>query len=75
MNNKYLEPLFKHLKKYSKKRVASLTYTQIEELIGEELIYGVKAFDHYWAQPSVKGIMGKYNLSLVTSIHDWCYIF
>ena len=43
----YLEPLFKHLKKYSKKGVVGHTYAQIEELIGEELSYGVKAFDHF----------------------------
>ena len=60
--NKYLDPLFKHLKKYSKKGIVGITYTQIEELIGEELSYGAKAFDHYWTQPSVKGIMSKYNI-------------
>ena len=36
--NKYLEPLFKHLKKCSKKGVVGLTYAQIEELIGKNLV-------------------------------------
>ena len=62
--NKYLEPLFKHLKKYSKKGVVGLTYSEIENLIGEELIYGARAFDHYWTQPSVKRIMSKYEIKL-----------
>ena len=62
--NKYLEPLFKHLKKYSKKGVVGLTYSEIEQLIGEELSYGAKAFDHYWTQPSVKRIMSKYGIKV-----------
>ena len=39
-----------------------LTYAQIEELIGEELSYGAKAFDHFLTQPSVKRIMTKYGI-------------
>lgn len=46
--NKYLEPLFKHLKKYSKKGVVGLSYSEIEQLIGEELGYGAKSFDRFW---------------------------
>ena len=45
-----------------KKRVVGLTYAQIEELIGEELSYGAKAFDHFLTQPSVKRIMTKYGI-------------
>ena len=46
----------------AEKRVVGLAYAQIEELIGEELSYGAKAFDHFWTQPSVKRIMTKYGI-------------
>ena len=46
----------------AEKRVVGMSYSQIEELIGEELSYGAKAFDHFWTQPSVKRIMSKYNI-------------
>ena len=50
------------LKKVFKKGVVGLSYSDIEQLIGEELSYGAKAFDHYWTQPSVKRIMTKYGI-------------
>lgn len=37
-----------------------MSYSQIEEIIGEELSYGAKTFDHFCTQPSVKRIMSKY---------------
>ena len=46
----------------SQKKVVGKSYSQIEQLIGEELSYGAKAFDHYWTQPSVKRIMSKYGI-------------
>ena len=39
-----------------------MSYSQIEEIIGEELSYGAKAFDHYWTQPCVKRIIAKYGI-------------
>ena len=45
-----------------RKKVVGKSYSQIEEIIGEELSYGAKAFDHYWTQPSVKRIMSKYGI-------------
>ena len=45
-----------------RKKVVGMSYSQIEEIIGEEPSYGAKAFDHFWTQPSVKRIMSKYGI-------------
>ena len=45
-----------------RKKVVGKSYSQIEEIIGEKLSYGAKAFNHYWTQPSVKRIMSKYGI-------------
>ncbi len=46
----------------AEKGVVGLKHSEIEQLIGEEHSYGAKAFDHFWAQPSVKCSMSKYGI-------------
>ena len=43
-----------------RKKVVGKSCSQIEEIIGEELSYGAKTFDHFQTQPSVKRKMSKY---------------
>ena len=43
-----------------RKKVVGKSYSQIEEIIGEELSYGAKAFDYFYTQLSVKRTMSKY---------------
>ena len=61
MNN-YLEPLFKYLKKHFEKGVIGLSYSRIEEILGRELSYDARAFNHHWTQASIKRLMNKYGI-------------
>ena len=43
-----------------RKKVVGKSHSQIEEIIGEELSYDAKTFDHFKTQLSVKRIISKF---------------
>ncbi len=58
----YLESLFRYLKKNYQKGTISLTFSQIEEIMGKELCISAKMHDSYWNNPRIKRLMDKYNI-------------
>ena len=58
----YLESLFCYLTENYQKGTASLTYSQIEKIIGKELCISAKLYESYWNNPRIKHLMNKYGI-------------
>lgn len=58
----YLESLFQYLSKEHRNGMVSLTYSQIEKIIGGELSVSAKTHDSYWRSPKIRHLMKKHNV-------------